>query len=117
MSVEDKLYKLLKIYKSLPYPIKNGIGKLYNQLPKKIKYGNFYFLYINRIKTNHSNYEYLLKKQLELAINKIPYYKNTNYKTIQDFPIINKAIIRKDFKAFINPYNTNYIKANTGGTS
>ena len=33
------------------------------------------------------------------------------------FPIINKAIIRRDFKSFINASNTNFIKANTGGSS
>lgn len=117
MSVEDLLYNLLKFYKELPYPIKNAIGKVYNLLPKRLKYGKFYFFYLKRINSNHKKFNDLLREQLEFAKNKIPYYKKIKYKSISDFPIITKEIIRADFSAFVNPDSSNYIKANTGGTS
>ena len=117
MSIEDKLYGLLKVYKKLPYPIKNVIGKGYKLLPNKIKYGNFYFSYLNRINRNLEDFDFLLEKQLKLMVDKIPYYKNKNYKGILDFPIIDKTIIRNNFESFLNPSNTNLIKTNTGGSS
>lgn len=117
MSIEDKLYKLLKYYKNLPFPVKDVIGRLYRLVPKKLKYGGFYYLYLDRIKENPKSFDALLKQQLELATQQIPYYKNTNFETIQDFPLINKSIIINDLQSFINKENSNYIKANTGGSS
>lgn len=117
MSVEDKLYGLLKIYKNLPYPIKNVIGKFYRVLPNKIKYGNFYFSYLNRTKKDSFSQKELLEKQIALAVNKIPYYKDQKFNTISDFPIINKSIIKSRFNEFIDNNRQDFIKTNTGGSS
>ncbi|TJY34765.1 phenylacetate--CoA ligase family protein [Pontimicrobium aquaticum] len=86
-------------------------------MPKQIKYGKFYFSYLSRINSDYKNFNDLLRKQLELAEKKIPYYKNIKYKSIRDFPIITKETIRNDFNAFVNSDSSNFIKANTGGTS
>lgn len=117
MSLEDKLYKLLKIYKELPEPIKNTLGVLYRLIPNNIKYGKFYSIYLNRINAgNFSNQEHL-NKLLLYCNEKIPYYKNKGYLNIIDFPIINKTLVRKNFEKFIHPKKKNLLKANTGGSS
>lgn len=117
MSIEDRLYGLLKIYKGLPYPVKNIIGRIYRLIPANFKYGEFYFSYLKRIDTKSNPTEALLKKQIELCNEKILFYKNKNYKSISDFPIINKSIIKTNFKEFVNTENKNIIKTNTGGSS
>jgi len=115
MSVEDNLYSLLSLYKNLPFPLKYFIGKIYRYIPKKIKYGGFYFTYLKRIKCKE--HEFLLKNQLSFVLEKIPYYHGNNFKSIEEFPIIDKNIITTNFDLFVNSTNDNKIKANTGGSS
>jgi phenylacetate-CoA ligase len=129
--MEDTLYKLLNIYHNLPPILKTVIGKAYGLLPKRLKYGKFYALYLNRIKYFQSIKDPALSEALQhkllienvsLAIKNIPYYQNFgSIDTILDFkqlPIVDKYIIQKNKKAFINkklkPF---FIKTNTGGSS
>lgn len=116
MSLEDKLYRLLRIYKNLPLPIKHVLGLSYRLIPNKFKYGSFYFEYLKRIKSNE-NYSKTLQNQLKFNIDNIPFYKSINSTNIQDFPIINKEIIKLKFNDFINSQNKNILKTNTGGSS
>lgn len=115
MSFEDSLYNFLKSYKKLPYPLKWFLGKCYQLVPKKLKYGSFYYEYINRI-NNHTNSEDLLVKQLNIACNSLRYYKHIKHQSISDFPIINKSIIRERFSDFYNN-SPKKLLTNTGGSS
>ncbi|MEL0651809.1 hypothetical protein V6246_10280 [Algibacter sp. TI.3.09] len=114
--MEDKLYHLLTLYKNLPFPIKFIVGKIYNSLPTNIKYGRFYNLYLKRINDFNKRQNVLLENQISYVIENIPYYKGNEYKSIIDFPVINKNIIRENFNQFLNLKN-NGIKTNTGGSS
>ena len=66
MSLEDNLYKLLKVYKNLPSPVKNCLGRLYRVLPNRLKHGGFYYEYNKRIKS-HEKTTNRLEKQLIFA--------------------------------------------------
>ncbi|NQY30827.1 MAG: phenylacetate--CoA ligase family protein [Flavobacteriaceae bacterium] len=117
MSLEDNLYPFLKFYKNLPLPIKVIIGKLYSVLPSKLKYGEFYFRYKKRIIDKKECRDNLLKVQLKDATENIPFYKGLEYNSIEDFPIVDKTLIRSNFTSFIDSSRQDFIKANTGGTS
>ncbi len=118
MSLEDRLYPFLKLYKSLPYPVKFLMGKIYNLLPVKLKFGKFYYSYLKRITNfNEEKEQVLLSKQIKIALNKINYYKHREYKDITEFPIIKKETISNSHQDFVNPENPNRIKTNTGGSS
>lgn len=116
MSLEDKLYSLLKFYKKLPLSVKNFLGNLYRILPKKIRYGTFYFQYHRRLKNNEISSDELLHKQFSFVNQNIPFYKNKKFKLLNDYPIISKDYIKQNFYDFINR-NGNKLKANTGGSS
>ncbi|WP_417359547.1 hypothetical protein [Galbibacter sp.] len=116
--MEDLLYNMLSLYKKLPYPLKLGIGYLYRLLPNSIKYGRFYFEYVERLKNFNSEIQQnLLKSQLKFSYQNIPYYKKVMFTRIEDFPIVNKNIIRENKSKFVNPSNFNRLVANTGGSS
>lgn len=115
--MEDYLYKLLKIYNNLPLPIKIGIGKLYNLIPYRLRYGKFYDEYKQRIKS-HTGMSSLLNKTLKYVKDYIPYYNNTEFNYIYTFPIITKDILRDKKNDFINnDFQMYMLEANTGGTS
>jgi phenylacetate-coenzyme A ligase PaaK-like adenylate-forming protein len=129
--MEDFLYKFLALFQALPLPVKRFVGWIYNGLPKKIKYGNFYGEYLNRINKFQSStsaglcvaeQEKLLFKQLNNAIEKVHAYKHyPKVDRMADFkklPLISKSSIIEDEDQFINPAFLNKrIKANTGGSS
>jgi len=118
MNLEDKLYGFLKIYKPLPYFLKYFIGYMYRLLPNRIKFGEFYFEYLNRIiHLDKSTAHNLLKEQLTFVKNNITHYKGSDYNGICDFPIIDKNLIIKNRQNFVSSSNQNKIKANTGGSS
>lgn len=118
MALEDLFYSLLKIYKKLPYPVKFSMGYLYRLIPNSIKYGNVYFDYLNRIEnSNELSLQKLLNKQITYINQNIPYYMGKEYYDIEDFPIVNKDIIRNSKNDFINSRNSNKLKSNTGGSS
>ena len=43
-----------------------------------------------------------LDKILNYAVSQVPYYKNKEYQSIEDFPIIKKEIIKADYSNFIS---------------
>lgn len=118
MSIEDYLYKWLRFYKTLPYPVKLILGKFYRMLPYSLRFGSFYQKYVKRIRTFDIEKEKVfLRDQLEVANLHIPFYKNCSAKDLMSFPVINKHIVRERFEQFVKPGSTQYLKANTGGAS
>lgn len=128
--MEDFLYKYLKIFYNLPWPVKRLVGCLYKLLPKRMKYGSFYFAYINRIRLfNSLNYEAACKEQQKILLNQVndaishvPYYSHykrcTSMEDFTELPVIDKQVIVRSFHDFTNPGTRNSrIKANTGGSS
>lgn len=118
MQIEDSLYKFLGVYKKLPYSIKRLVGLLYECVPDKWKYGSFYYAYLARIKSfSPGDKQKLLRTQLSLAKDKIPFYVDKWGERLEDFPIVNKEIIKDNPTLFINTGNIPHIKTNTGGSS
>lgn len=127
-SIEDILYPFLKIYNALPLTIRNIIGKVYRLLPKKLRYGNFYSKYYQRIKRYQNNanctelWQDILINQLNYAIENIPFYQQYNkIESVEDIvklPIVDKESISKNRTQFINQkLKNNVLKSNTGGSS
>jgi len=129
-SIEDIFYPILKVYNGLPLPIRNFIGSIYRKLPKKFKYGSFYYEYKQRINEfENSSYELKILKQEKLliaqvnrAIKSIPFYsKHVPIKTVSELdtlPIIQKEDISENISAFHNEKEKEKsLKSNTGGSS
>lgn len=119
MSLEDKLYKYLKIYKSSPTWLKKTVGFSYFFLPKRIKYGKFYFSYLNRIKGWESGMQaQLLNEQLKFATSNVPFYKKKEFTSgLSSFPILGKKELKENLTSFITSDNKKLLKTNTGGSS
>jgi len=92
--MEDFLYKYLGFFYNLPLPVKSMLGHLYNLLPKRWKYGKFYFSYRERIRQfvgldadgAATEQQKLLLLQVNNAIRHIPYYKShKNCNSVEDF--------------------------------
>ncbi len=129
--MEDYLYKLLSTYNSLPIPIKKFFGKIYNKIPRTIRYGNFYSLYNRRIQDFNSQNDYqeiikmqnrILFEQVNDAIKSVKFYKKyeecLSLDVFHKYPIIDKKTIVSHFSDFLNPlYSNKRIKTNTGGSS
>lgn len=129
--MEDLLYKLLNIYRNLPYPIKFLIGKLYNGLPMRYRYGTFYFHYTKRIHRFNqiANYQQiekeqqtLLLKEVNYAIEHIRYYQKyaicNSISDLNRLPVITKDDIINNYNDFINiALKNRSLKTNTGGSS
>lgn len=116
--MEDKLYFLLSLYKKTPYWFRYIIGKIYYSIPRGIKYGDFYKKYLQRINNfNLKQQDSLVDAQLRIATKEIPFYKNSNYTKLQDFPIVAKTTILDNFDKFYEKSNKFKLKANTGGSS
>lgn len=42
MSLEDKLYPLLRVYEAAPQPVKSAVGRMYRAIPARLRYGKSY---------------------------------------------------------------------------
>lgn len=127
--IEDTLYSMLKVYEALPLFIRNGIGVIYKYIPELLKYGGFYYHYLDRIKIfqqESMNVENLanelLLRQINYALVNIPYYQHIigidTITTIEKIPIINKDQINVNPGWFINSHFLKKgIRANTGGST
>lgn len=129
--MEDFLYKFLNLFNHLPLPVKRVFGWLYNVLPKRLKYGSYYYKYTRRlnyfesIKSFEESVEaqqHILFKQVNKAIDHIPFYANYNkahgIKDFLQYPVINKKIIQDSFTDLTGDQFINRrLKANTGGSS
>ncbi len=128
--MEDLLYKYLSIFQNLPRVVKKIVGHIYGLLPKRIKYGSFYYTYLRRLRSfremnDHEvirAQEMLLFEIVNYAITHIPYYKGFRFcNSINEFrelPVIDKQVIRNSPLEFLNPAGVNHrIRSNTGGSS
>ena len=129
--MEDFLYKFLGIYFHLPLSVRQVLGKLYQMIPARIKYGSFYFKYRKRllhfstlpdIETIKKESEKLLIEQVNYAIRNIPFYsgypKMVTASDIRNYPIITKKTLLDNFDACLNPNRLiRRIRANTGGST
>jgi phenylacetate-CoA ligase len=127
-SLEDILYPFLKVYNALPLFIRNSVGKVYRLLPQKIRYGNFFSKYCQRINLFQNNdnevglSQNLLLNQVNYAIENIPFYQQ--YEPIDSIeelirlPVVDKETIAENSALFINPsLKSRGLKSNTGGSS
>jgi phenylacetate-CoA ligase len=128
--MEDLLYRYLKAYNKLPQPVRRIMGFLYGNLSNGIKYGSFYYNYrercdfFNRLSSVETKYEQEkhLFKQVNYAVNHIPFYRNyglcDSIEAFKRMPVISKKDIMQSYPKFVNPNHKNLrIKTNTGGSS
>ena len=128
--MEDLLYKYLSIFQNLPRVVKKIVGHIYGLLPKRIKYGSFYFTYLSRLRSFREMndkevskaQEMLLFETVNFAIAHIPYYKGfricNSMEEFRELPVINKQVIRNSPLEFVNPVGVHHrIRSNTGGSS
>lgn len=128
--MEDALYPFLNMYNKIPLYCRNKIGNFYRYLPKKLRYGSFYFLYQNRINSFLNNYhceiklsQYkLLSDTITHAIDGVSFWKDmpsiNTFEDLQVWPIITKNDIVSNQSAFISTkFLKKGLKANTGGGS
>jgi phenylacetate-CoA ligase len=117
--MEDFLYKFLFIFNLLPQPFKQFIGKVYNLIPRRLKYGRFYDNYRYRLDffNDLDNIHSIENEQQKLLLDQV----NDKIDTIEQFrhlPVIDKNTIIERNAEFINPLlEYKKIKANTGGSS
>ncbi len=129
--MEDFLYRFLSLFNKLPLPVRQSLGRIYQIIPARLKYGRFYSRYHSRLEffshlttAAQINEEQgkLLVQQVNAAVESVPFYKplqklNTP-EDIRHFPVITKKTILDHYEAFLNPQLKNKrLKANTGGSS
>ncbi len=126
MNIEDKLYPILFLYKKLPIRFKVLIGKVYSCLPQRIRYGTFYFEYLNRIiqfekKSVFEKEEWSkekIQKTLINAVENVDYYKRYRTINLDCFPLISKDIIQIHSHELINnSLLPKKLSMNSGGSS
>jgi phenylacetate-CoA ligase len=128
--MEDSLYRYLHVYNKLPHFIRRILGYLYSIIPRRIRYGSYYYVYqerqkfFNKLKIDESKKEQekLLLQQVNDAIQHIPFYKHYNIcdsiEAFKNLPVINKQVIINSFNEFVNPNHKNQrLRTNTGGSS
>lgn len=125
MSLEDKLYPLLKVYDSVPSGVKSFLGAAYRMLPEKWKWGEGYskFKRLNRELLDWDEEdirEYQLKQirsTLLRAQNSCPWYQNAfsqagfrpekviSLEDLAAAPLLEKEISKSIWKSLF-PLNT-----------
>ena len=140
MSIEDKLYKFLAIYKRMPDWMKRVITTPFTIFPRE-KYlgGNYKMFFELASKMDYFNpslveeFQYLkIKQVLEESYKHVPYYRDkwneygidiNSIKSISDFeakiPFIERAEIQEKPYDFLSvKYNKNkYLKVSSGGST
>ena len=136
MSIEDKLYKFLSFYNSLPMSTKYLAGYIYCLVPLSIRYGKNFNKYKQLVrKENEFSREEMENFQIEklrgiinYAYKNVLYYKQTfrginidinNFIDFQALPFLTKNQIRKSTDSFLSKkYNKKeLIKLSTGGST
>ena len=112
--MEDLLHRFLTLFNRLPLPVRNMAGRLYNGLPKRVKYGSFYFTYLRRL-DHFSGLEsdekialyqrQILFNQINSVIDTVPFYskykKAEQIEDILSYPVIDKDIRRHVFCFYV----------------
>lgn len=129
--MEDFLYKFLSVYHQLPLPLKQIAGRVYNYLPRRVRYGSFYSIYkkrisfFNKLKSKEEMLQeqrILLHNHVNNALRTIPYYNDYKVRysieRFLDLPIIDKNIILKSKSEFTtSELKGKGLVVNTGGSS
>ncbi|WP_290869598.1 hypothetical protein [Flavobacterium sp.] len=122
-----------KIYQQLPHFFQNILISLFNILAYKQRYGGNYKKYIklfkqnrtlskvNLVNTQNEKYSNLISKAIEQSL----FYKNLysniekveDLKNINQLPIVNKEMFRKDINKVHTINKNNGIVSKTGGTT
>jgi len=140
MSIEDKIYKFLGIYKKLPTWMKEILAFPLKSISRKRLLGNNYSTFYKealdfeyKSANDINEYQFLkLKQLLQFAQEKIPFYrdkwneygiKHSDVKSFDDFdkiiPFTTRSELQRNSEKFIpEKYNkADLIKANTGGST
>lgn len=131
VSIEDIFIERKKSFYSLPLPLRNVVGYIYNKIPLSIRYGSFYRIYAKRIhrfliekdpQVIHQLQLHLLKKTVNHAVDNIPFYqqfqKITSTAELQQFPVVSKKHFNDMPEKLIDPGSEGHrLRSNTGGSS
>ena len=121
MSIEDKIYTLLKYYNNLPESLKAILGFYYLKLPESIKYGRSY-TYFKKLLENESCLQDFYEEYQDKEFRKVLFSakKTTFYRSfynssginidslrglddIHKLPLISKEIVQKNIDDMIVP--------------
>ena len=138
MSLEDKLYPLLKFYEAAPQPVKSLTGSAYRALPKALRYGKQYVEH-QRIAREVETWDKARIEQYQLqalqetlrSAQRAPFYRErfaglglepdklTSLDQLRDYPLLEKRDLQISLDALCNPDFTDAqrIYITTGGSS
>ncbi len=117
---------LLKIYYTSPTLIKSLISGTYGMLESKKRYGNHFRYWLNLLKKyEFSNNEELIKFRdsqllefIDFTIKNCKFYNHLEKTDINQFPILNKQDLRKNYdRLIISNYNERIKRVHTSGTT
>lgn len=139
MSLEDKIYSILKIYEASPQWLKHLAGTVYRYIPSSIRYGKSYPKFQHLVQDSYhwteneiQHYQLKeLKKSITEAWKHCPYYRNSFEKagvspkdlnTLEDikkFPTLRKQDLIKNEKklASTNIPKKKRLRITTGGST
>lgn len=138
MSLEDTLYPLLKLYESVPQPVKSLAGRAYRAIPVSLRYGREYTQFQNDARDVESwdpetirRYQINALRESLIAAAKAPFYKQRftacgadpakfeSLEQLGDYPLLTKQEMILHREEMLNPeYDaTQRLYMTTGGSS
>jgi phenylacetate-CoA ligase len=138
MSLEDKLYPLLKLYEAAPQPVKSLAGRAYRALPALLRYGNAYGQFQEEAKFAESweaetirRYQIKAVRESLMAAAKAPFYaarfaergldpaKIEALEQLADYPLLTKQDLLLHREEMVNPVfdASQRLYITTGGSS
>jgi len=122
MSLEDKLYPLLKLYEAAPQPVKSLAGRAYRALPASLRYGNAYGRFQDEARAVESwdaetiqRYQIKAARDSLMAAAKAPFYaalfaeigldpaKFESLEQLADYPLLTKQDVLLHREEMVNP--------------
>lgn len=122
MSLEDKLYPLLKLYEAAPQPVKSLAGRIYRAIPAELRHGANYGRFAHDAREVEAwdaetirRYQTMAVRESLLAAAKAPYYaerfaacgvKPGEFESLEqlaDYPLLTKQDLILHRERMVNP--------------
>lgn len=122
MSLEDRLYPLLKLYEAAPQPVKSLAGRAYRALPSSLRYGAAYTRFQHEARDVESwdaetirRYQVTALRESLIAASKSPFYagrfatcgcdpaKFEALEQLSDYPLLTKQDLISHREQMVNP--------------
>lgn len=122
MSLEDRLYPLLRVYEAAPQPVKSAVGRLYRALPARVRHGSAYQRFRQEAAASESwtpqeaaKYQLRALRDSLVAANQAPYYRERfqaagvdpakleSLEQLGAYPLLTKRDLMESREAMVNP--------------